>query len=147
MPPGKSLAEYQTDIPAGQLLRWAREAKGVSIDELAPHLNLTVEEWRRYEDGVDPLEFRTIMHAAHLLQVTADYVWSGWVGSIWAPLQEVLLADHPKLQEIDRRKRAEAAGSGGSHTATHPGLSTGSPPRPADTQQETCSPQERCLGV
>ena len=98
-------------IPLGLRLRWARETQEPSLEIAAHWMSVTPDQWRRYEEDLDPLPVAKAQEFAHRFSVTLDFLYQGRLAGMkdhspWVFAE--LVRQHPELQlALDKLHEAE----------------------------------------
>jgi len=83
----------------GDLLRWARERRGLTYAELAKHLRVSIDVIRQWEDGDSYPPFGKAQEVAHFLRIPIGYLFLSKRPSDEAPI--------PDFRTVSGRKPSE----------------------------------------
>jgi transcriptional regulator with XRE-family HTH domain len=120
------------EITPGMRLRWTRRLLEPSIERIAHVMQVTPDQWQRYEDGTDPVPVRIGIETALRFGISLDFLYLGSLAdSIEPKLLTALLAAHPELREVtdqapDTQSASDVDQSGSAsdasnHTPQHDG--------------------------
>lgn len=107
--PRRTVADRKLMADMGKRLRWVREARGDSQQEIADHIGVHQTAWSLYERGLRwPDEFEARRMIAKL-RISQAYLLEGSLEDIEQGLAIQLAARHPEL--VDPTGRARRTGT------------------------------------
>ena len=107
--PKRSVADREMMKLIGQRLRWAREALGLSQEEVARRVGVHQTAWSLYERGLRMPDQFEVPRLAAKLQISLPYILGGGLQGVERELAIRLAARHPEL--VENTSKADRTGT------------------------------------
>jgi transcriptional regulator with XRE-family HTH domain len=109
--PRRTVADKTLMLRLGQRLRWVREAKGMTQQQIADLAGLHQTAWSLYERGLRFPDHFEVPRLLAKLRISREYLMEGSLEGVEADLAIRLAAAHPELvPSIGKARRKDMVG-------------------------------------